>query len=101
MRAIPLGCHSGLGSGAAQESFFWPLQEANNSAASAPSLWELSPAQAISKFHYSHGRRNEGSTELCHLLGENTEVVARSHGLYTQGSVIKEFLVVNMAKESF
>lgn len=97
MRAIPLGCHSGLGSGAAQKSFFWPLQEANTSAASAPHLQELCPAWAIWKFHYSHRKREEGSTELCHLLGENSEVIVRSCGLYTQGCVLTESLVGNMA----
>lgn len=64
VHAIPLGCHSGLGSGAAQESFFWHLQETNTSAASALSLQELYPVWVIFKFHYSQGRRNEGDRTL-------------------------------------
>lgn len=64
------------------------------------SLQELYPAWVISKFHYSP-QRNEGGTELCHLLGENTVVISRSRGLCTQESVIMEFLVVTWPRRAF
>lgn len=99
-RAILLGCCSILGSRAAQESFLWPLREANTSArdnaASPQGLQELCPALAISKIHCSHRKRNEGNKKLCHLMGENAKalpVIARSSRLYTQWSPIKGFLV--------
>lgn len=99
-RAILLGCCSILGSHAAQESFLWPLREANTSArdnaASPQGLQELCPALAISKIHCSHRKRNEGNKKLCHLMGENAKalpVIARSSRLYTQWSPIKGFLV--------
>lgn len=86
--SILLGCCSILGSHAAQESFLWPLHKANTSAgdnAVSPQGLQFSPP-AISKFHNSYRKRHEGNAKLCHLTGENMEVlsfIASSNTLYT------------------
>lgn len=93
------GCHSILGSHAAQECFLQPLHEANTSAVPHQGLQELCPALTTPKFHPSHRRRNEGNKNLCRLMEENAEVLSvREAAAYAPSGLLpRGFLVGIMA----